>query len=89
MRKVLRNALVRYETKMRIRIDNPNNCLYCGKKLSFIHSIRDLLYCNLAHRAAHSNELNQLGLSCLRVEEKSSSQIRWEQCEHRMQAHTG
>ena len=77
MRKVL---------SMKLRIDNPNNCLYCGKKLSIIHSIRDLLYCNNSHRSAHSRELNKLALSYLQTEAKSPSEIRWEQCEQRMQA---
>ncbi len=71
---------------MKIRIDNPNNCLYCGKKLSFFHLLRDLLYCNTSHRSAHAREFNELALSRLIAVEKSPSEIRWEQCERRMKA---
>ena len=63
---------------MKLRIDNPNNCLYCGKKLSLYHLLRDLLYCNHSHRSAHVRAQNELGLFRLAAEEKSQSVIRWE-----------
>jgi hypothetical protein len=69
---------------MKLMIDNPNNCLYCGKKLTVLHLLRDILYCNTAHRAAHVQAQNKLGLSRLMVEEPSQSVIRWQQCERRM-----
>jgi hypothetical protein len=69
---------------MKLWIDNPNNCLYCGKKLSIFHLVRDLLYCNNSHRSAHVRAQNELGLSRLLSEEKSQSAIRWEHCERRM-----
>jgi hypothetical protein len=69
---------------MKLTIDNPNNCLYCGKKLSIIHMLRDSLYCCHSHQSAHVRAQNQLGLSRLLVEEKSQSVIRWEHCERRM-----
>jgi len=69
---------------MKIRMDNPNKCLYCGKKLSIFHLLRDLLYCNLSHRSAHVRELNELAMSRLVAQEKSPSEVRWEQCERRM-----
>jgi len=71
---------------MKIKIDNPNNCLYCGKKLSFFHLLRDLLYCNNSHRSAHAHEFNKLALSRLIAGDKSQSEVRWEQCERRMKA---
>ena len=71
---------------MKLKIDNPNNCLYCGRKLSFIHSFRDLLYCNKSHRLAHSRELDKLALVCLQAQPTSPSEIRWAQCEQRMTA---
>ena len=71
---------------MKIRIDNPNNCLYCGRKLSFFHLLRDLLYCNNSHRSAHAHEFNKLALSRLLAVDKSQSEVRWEQCERRMKA---
>jgi hypothetical protein len=71
---------------MKIRIDNPNNCLYCGKKLSFFHLLRDLLYCNNSHRSAHASEFNKLALSRLIAVDKSSSEIRWELRERQMKA---
>lgn len=69
---------------MKFRFDNPNNCLYCGRRLSVLHGLRDLLYCNNSHRSAHSRELNDVALLRLGPETKSASQIRWEQCEQRM-----
>jgi hypothetical protein len=69
---------------MKIRIDNPNNCLYCGRKLSFFHLLRDLLYCDNSHRSAHAREFNDLAV--LRLVAKSPSDVRWEQCERRMKA---
>jgi hypothetical protein len=68
---------------MKLRIDNPNNCLYCGKELSIVHLLRDLLYCNNSHRSAHVRAQNELGLSRFLTEE-SQSTIRWEHCERRM-----
>ena len=73
-------------TEMKIKIDNPNNCLYCGRKLSFFHLLRDLLYCNNSHRSAHAHEFNKLALSRLVGVDKSPSEVRWEQCERRMKA---
>jgi hypothetical protein len=69
---------------MKLTIDNPNNCLYCGKKLSVFHLLRDSLYCNHLHRSAHVRSQNELGLSRLLAPEKSPSSIRWENCERRM-----
>src|SRR6266849_1901088 len=87
MRTLLYNSFERYKTSMKmLRVDNPNNCLYCGKKLSLIHSFRDLLYCNNSHRSAHSRALDNLGLLRLMAEPKSPSEIRWEHCEQRMKA---
>ena len=71
---------------MKIRIDNPNNCLYCGRKLSILHLLRDLLYCDTSHRSAHTREVGELALSRLFAEAKSPSEMRWEQCERRMKA---
>ena len=71
---------------MKLRIDNPPNCLYCGRELSVLHGLRDLLYCSNSHRSAHSRELDNLGLLRLVAETKSPSEIRWEQCERRMKA---
>jgi hypothetical protein len=69
---------------MKLTIDNPNNCLYCGKKLSILHLLRDSLYCNHSHRAAHVRSQSELGLSRLMAVENSPSAIRWEHCERRM-----
>jgi hypothetical protein len=69
---------------MKLWIDNPNNCLHCGKKLSIFHLLRDLLYCDNSHRSAHVRAQNELGLSRLLAEEKSQSVIRWERCERQM-----
>jgi len=69
---------------MTLRIKNSNHCFYCGKQLSVFHRLRDVLYCNSTHRSAHRRELDQLALSRLVVENKSASEIRWEQCERRM-----
>ena len=63
---------------------SATNCLHCGKKLSFFLRFRDSLYCNDAHHDAHSEEINQRALSRLSAAEKSPSEIRWEQCERRM-----
>jgi hypothetical protein len=60
------------------------NCLHCGKQLSLFQRFRDTSYCGDAHRDAHSDELNRRALSRLCAAEKSSSEIRWEQCERRM-----
>jgi len=69
---------------MKLMMHNPNNCLYCGKRLSLVHLFRDLLYCNNSHRSAHVRAQNELGLSRLMMEEKSQSVIRWEQRERQM-----
>ena len=69
---------------MKLSIKNPNHCLYCGRQLSVLHRLRDLLYCDNSHRSAHSREVNQLTLTRLLPEARSPSEIRWEQCERRM-----
>ena len=69
---------------MKLTIKNPNQCIYCGKRLSFLHLMRDMLYCNGSHKATHMSELNQLAVSRLISMEKSPSEMRWEQCERRM-----
>ena len=74
----------RHGNDMKLRMDNPNNCLYCGKKLSLLHLFRDLLYCNNSHRSAHVHAQNELGLSRLMAEETPQSVIRWQYCERRM-----
>ena len=62
-----------------------NHCVHCGKQLSFFHRLRSQQYCSEAHRDAHLEETNRLALSRLwEAEEKSPSEIRWEQCERRM-----
>jgi hypothetical protein len=38
--------------------NNPNHCLYCGKKLSFLHLLRNSLYCYNSHRLAHVRAQN-------------------------------
>ena len=70
---------------MKIRIDNLNNCLYCGRKLSFFHLFRDL-YCNNSHRSAYAREFNDLALSRLLTGQKSLAEIRSERCERRVKA---
>src|SRR2546422_10797286 len=71
---------------MKLSVKNPNQCLYCGKQLSVLHRLRDLLYCDNSHRSAHSREVSQLALKRLQPETKSPSETRWEQCERRMKA---
>jgi hypothetical protein len=43
-----------------------------------------LLYCDNSHRLAHSRAVNRIALARLLPETRSSSEIRWEQCERRM-----
>jgi hypothetical protein len=69
---------------MKLSLKNQNHCLYCGRQLSVLHRLRDLLYCDNSHRSAHSREVNQLALARLLPEAKSSSEIRWKECERRM-----
>jgi hypothetical protein len=73
---------------MKISIANPNNCLYCGRKLSFYHFLRDLLYCTSSHKSAHVRETSQLALTRLTAREESPSEVRWKKCEQRMNAAT-
>jgi hypothetical protein len=68
---------------MTLSIMNPNHCLYCGRQLSVLHRLRDLLYCDSSHRLAHSRAVNQLAMARLLPETRSQSEIRWEQCERR------
>ena len=63
---------------------SANNCLHCGKQLSFFERLRHSPYCNEAHRDAHSEEINKRTVSRLCAAEKSPSEIRWEQCERRI-----
>ena len=74
------------KANLKLNIDNPSNCLYCGRQLSVLQGLRDPLYCSNSHQSAHSRELNNLGLLRLQAEPKSPSEIRWEKCERRMRA---
>jgi hypothetical protein len=69
---------------MTLSARKTDNCLHCGKPLSFFQRLRDASYCTEAHMDAHSDEINRIGMSRLCEAEKSSSEIRWERCERRM-----
>jgi len=69
---------------MKLSIKSTVNCFHCGKQLSLFHRLRDSQYCSEAHRDAHSEEINKLNVARLCGAEKSSAELRWEQCERRM-----
>ena len=69
---------------MKLSLTNSVHCLHCGKRLSLFQRFRRSLYCDEAHRDAHSDQINKRMLARLSVIEKSTAEIRWEQCERRM-----
>jgi hypothetical protein len=60
-----------------MKFNNPNHCLYCGKKLSFLHLLRDSLYCYKSHRLAHVRAQNERLSLRFQSDRKSPAVIRW------------
>jgi hypothetical protein len=67
-----------------MKFNNPNHCLYCGKKLSFLHLLRDSLYCYNSHRLAHVLAQNERLSLRFQSDRKSPAVIRWEPCDPRL-----
>jgi hypothetical protein len=69
---------------MNMSLQEAVTCLHCGRQLSLFQRLRASRYCDDSHRDAHSDKIARLALLRLSETEKTPAEIRWEQCQRRM-----